>query len=750
MSTAYFTIDAALLAELGERLIGAPHIALAELAKNSYDADANTCRIIFGKDSIEVIDDGHGMSLADFKRFWLKLGTQHKREDELSPILERPFTGSKGVGRLAAQFLATKLELWTTTETPGAPTHKASVDWSNIKSGGTLRQVPVRILSVPKDKKPNYPNKRTHGTRIVLTSLRKKDWNASDLEKLGNELWSLRSPFSALRKQKSHRHDPLWFDVDLQAPHIAQAQEQFDKRLRSLTQDVWRVKITGEVKNGRQTDLATISLEFREAYPPGAPTQVYRDSVRLSKLKWKEKAPLPKTPLLENVGFTIFVYKLEGRQPSGLSVGDLREYLDEFGNVSVYDTGFRLPYYGMDNDWLEVAQDYSRRLATSRMLASKWKLESPSPYLQDLPEPRRLFGAVEINTNREARAASEHDAEPGEWLLIQSSRDRLHPNMAYAQLQALVRYSLDLYANRYRARLLKVRESERDTEPTSRKYSRIRTLLESQRASLSAGAYRELLNELADAERAAKSAEDLFDARTAILAPLASAGMTALGLTHELARETRSLERARSRLAKLGREHDLPDVSEAAVDLGASLSRLRALQNLFAPLLSEEDRAGGGRLRVKAVVAQVVDAMKPLTQGLKVEVEIPDELRFPAGPFASWNAILQNVLANSWNATLDAQEAKVRIEGYSEDGEEWLWISDTGVGLGVDLEEAKRFFDAFERKLEVNRDRQSIAIGGSGMGLAIVRILSERHGVTTTFVEPLEGYATTLELWWKG
>ncbi|MEI6128403.1 MAG: hypothetical protein WCQ99_17805, partial [Pseudomonadota bacterium] len=37
---ALFSVDSMLLRELGERLVGRPHIALAELVKNSYDADA--------------------------------------------------------------------------------------------------------------------------------------------------------------------------------------------------------------------------------------------------------------------------------------------------------------------------------------------------------------------------------------------------------------------------------------------------------------------------------------------------------------------------------------------------------------------------------------------------------------------------------------------------------------------------------------------------------------------------------------
>jgi len=92
-----FSVDAALLKELGERLVGKPHIALAELVKNSYDADATKVRISFDKDAIEVTDNGDGMSRGEFRNFWMRIGTTHK---QLSPTtrLNRTVSGSKGVG----------------------------------------------------------------------------------------------------------------------------------------------------------------------------------------------------------------------------------------------------------------------------------------------------------------------------------------------------------------------------------------------------------------------------------------------------------------------------------------------------------------------------------------------------------------------------------------------------------------------------------------------------------------------------
>src|SRR5437016_4389894 len=106
-----FVVDASLIQELGDRLIGRPAIALSELVKNSFDADASTCRIEFAADEIIATDDGHGMSEGDFKNFWMRIGTTHKVKDATSKGLHRPLTGSKGIGRLSAQFLASEMTL---------------------------------------------------------------------------------------------------------------------------------------------------------------------------------------------------------------------------------------------------------------------------------------------------------------------------------------------------------------------------------------------------------------------------------------------------------------------------------------------------------------------------------------------------------------------------------------------------------------------------------------------------------------
>ena len=78
----HFTVDSELLRELGERLVGRQYIALAELVKNSYDADASRVEIRIQDDCIEVSDNGHGMTYEDFESdgcVWVQLIKSKKK-----------------------------------------------------------------------------------------------------------------------------------------------------------------------------------------------------------------------------------------------------------------------------------------------------------------------------------------------------------------------------------------------------------------------------------------------------------------------------------------------------------------------------------------------------------------------------------------------------------------------------------------------------------------------------------------------
>ncbi len=738
---AQFVVDAALLRELGERLIGRAYIALAELIKNSYDADAINCRVEFGDDTITVTDDGHGISEEEFLAYWMRIGTTHKVQKRISRNLGRSMTGSKGLGRLSVQYLADEIEMDSTSDRTQESLY-AFVDWRSVNAGSDLQSVDVLwdTHTVP----PAYPNSHPTGTQIVLRGLR-SEWDKGAIENLGKEIWLLRSPFRSSSRIPNSRTAQDFY-VELESKDVEGANEAFDK-VRDALFGNWKARIRGSLTGGRSNNRATVSVEFRDHPKYLEKPERFQEEVTLP-ISGNSLAAIDRTT------FDILIFRPEGQQV-GLPVGEMREYLKQFGNVSVYDAGFRLPYYGSSqdktgHDWLNVGSDQGRRATTSELLPEHLKVGTR--YLLDLPAPGRIFGTVEIDTNHERSFADSSLAVPGTWLQIQPGRDRLTANAAFKQLRDLVRFSLDYYASRYRLLSDRITEKRRIREAPTQVIRRAVKTLDLHQNEMPREVYREVRKEVVAANKAVASEKKIREHRAALLAPLATAGITALALNHELARERRLLQKAVRRLNSLADEHSIAELTELADGFKEADLRLSSIQDLFTPLLTDEDRTARQRLAVKPVVQQVVRSMRPLMPGVKFDYySISSKTLFPVGAFSDWSAVLQNAFANSWNAMLGASTMSVYIEtGYGPRNREWIRISDSGVGLGMPLADSNTLFNPFERQLQVDDSRRSLMIGGQGLGLTIVRMIANRRSAKVAFVVPKVGFSTTLELSWQG
>src|ERR1700722_13772533 len=111
-----FTVDSALLSELGEKLVESSHLALVELVKNSYDADASKVIVRFQKNTktgptIEIEDNGVGMNHDEVKNYWMRIATTNKVESNISKVFGRIKTGEKGIGRFCCRRLGNNLRL---------------------------------------------------------------------------------------------------------------------------------------------------------------------------------------------------------------------------------------------------------------------------------------------------------------------------------------------------------------------------------------------------------------------------------------------------------------------------------------------------------------------------------------------------------------------------------------------------------------------------------------------------------------
>ena len=770
-----FTVDAALLRELGERLIGRAHIALAELVKNSYDADAHTCRIDVVGDRIIVSDNGHGISEEEFITYWMRIGTTHKVESRHSRRLRRSMTGSKGLGRLSVQFLADEMELESNCESDPGSMLYAYIDWRSVRSGEDLHTVDVgwEIRS----ETAAYADESPIGTRITLTGLR-TTWDAAAIEDLGKDVWMLRSPFRG-GKGQTRGKTALDFYVDIRAPEINSVKKHFDKLHDALFKN-WKARITGVLEDGRRGpngSEASVTVEFARSFPAGveeAGTFLETVSFPIARQTFKvedrqkstqelgEDANVPgesagesqvaEQSALDKARFVILVFKTEGRQLGGLSVGQMREYLRKYGGVSVYDAGFRLPYYGSQDlsghDWLNVGVDQGRRLIASELLPERLRIGGR--YLLDLPNPGRIFGAVDVDTNYEYQVVANREC-PGTWLQIQPGRDRLAPNRSFEQLRDLVRFGLDFYANRYRAVSDDVAQTQHANEPPTRALASALSILDSYKPEIPPVAYRDVRREIVSARKAVETESKAIDTKAALLAPLATAGMAALAMNHELSNDAALLQELADLLKGLSESDRSPSVRQAVATVDEYRVRFDAYRRMFSPLVEPEERKAIQRLQVGSVVSQVVRTIRPRLAGLVFETKsIPRDLLFPVGSFAEWSAVMQNVLFNAWNAMLEAERRVICFEGSKSTARrQYLRISDTGIGIKMPLAESEILFEAFERRTMISPANRSIAIGGQGLGLAIVRMIARSRGANVAFVSPSPGFSTTIQLSWR-
>lgn len=397
---------ARLISLIGEELISDESVAVVELVKNAYDADAARVEVKFEgaepqkPDSLVVADDGIGMTLETVLSSWFEPGTVTKRKNSKS-LGGRVYQGAKGVGRFAAARLAEAL--YMETKCNGADDGvTVLLEWGKFDEDSYLDEVEleyeVRPLSEIK-----------HGTTLTLIGLRKKrEWDEEDFKTLHNRLSRLISPFGEVKD----------FSIELTIPGFPEltgevnAHELIQEPIYRLDGDLSSDgKFTGTIrvhgktvrefqdhsigKHGQTVGCGGFSVEFR-AWD--------RDRLGLSPLMLKHN----------------------------LGMMEIRGILTQYSGVSIYRDGFRVqPYGAPGNDWLGL-DNRSRQSPTTRL------------------------------ANNQVVAAIRISRESNPQLMDRTTREGLVHNPAYAELRDWVTSLLTLLeAERYKAR---PREEHRNDE----------------------------------------------------------------------------------------------------------------------------------------------------------------------------------------------------------------------------------------------------------------------------------------------
>jgi signal transduction histidine kinase len=702
MPTLNFTVDSALLRELGERVVGKPYIALAELVKNSYDADATevTIELDSRKGVVAVSDNGHGMDLKEFNDFWMRIGSIHKVEQRVSRGFRRSMTGSKGIGRLAVQTLAGKLDLSTVSDKDERRRLTATVDWEKAVSTGDITQASVEYTVETSDKQ------FSHGTSILLTGLRDK-WGVASIEKLAEEIWWLSPPFRSTSADPDEKKKVFKIKfLSVQEDYI----RVFNQQLRAIM-EIWTAKLVGENRRGE----VNLALEFAGKKPIIT------------------KYVIPDCDLRDG-DFEIRIYHLVRRQPEGIRVKEARDYFLKFGGVHVYDGGFHLPYYGNpENDWLHVEYDQSHRRTLSRLLPPELQVPAGMTFL---PTLGRVFGVVNVSTSKEKN------------LRISVTRDRFEETRAFSNLSYMVRWAIDFYARTEALRSQREKRLKGKIEPI--KVERIEDVLHQYESRIPTEVYRSLCIDMKTAVNEIETEAEVVAGQVGLMGSLATAGMSSLAYQHELKQQLNLLRDYLGRVDRVKtKDKDLVNtLTELKEDLTSWIRRVESTSAIFSYLADTENLQQKERHGAKALIKSVAQHVGVFARGVPIEISRIDAgLLLPKASWAEWESILQNVFINSFNAMIDSDRRIIDVSSRSSKRFREIMIQDTG--YGVNLADSEELFEPFVRKTKLSPERKALGYGGSGLGLTIVRAIATNMGCRVSFVKPENGFKTAFLIRWS-
>lgn len=724
-----FTIESRIIRELGERLVKQPDIALLELVKNSYDADATLCDLSFSNSEIFVKDDGVGMTLDEFKSGWMRIGTSAKEGRTHTRLFNRPITGEKGIGRFAVRFLGKKLTLYSVAfdETRGVNTAlTATFDWPEFDRNLDLGkvQVPFTVRSVD----PSEPT----GTLLTIEELR-SDTGEIDFRLIRTSSLSVITPYqSLLRKEKTDR------------PSRKKGQK-----------DDPGFKLEIAAADEEEGEPANVASEILDNYVLRALLSVSANRVSITVYQKDEEEPvLVLNDEIENLTGPVFAdirfFPQRGGTFQNMSVNGLRAkaWVKKHSGVAVFDRAFRVHPYGTSgDDWLYLTADTAKNQRNPRSSIAQKHLVMDEPtrqstrenYMLALPYPEQLVGVVQVHGRRTK------DSSSASGLVVSADREGFLHNEAYSQLEDLIRGAVESIAYSDRNLQLKRKaEEQRLLLNELRKETRSAIREIESNPDISVSVKQNLVRSLTNTQRTVDAVTQVAKERESSLEVMSLLGVIAGFMTHEFGTAIDELQKAHDKLAKLSKRDR--SFAEDATSLANRIASLREFVTYSQGYIQGTAQRPTKPYSVRPRVQQVIRIFGKYAdeRGIVVSVDIDEALLSPLVPVSLYNGIALNLYSNSLKAvTGKSGHGRKEIAFRAWDEKQWqiLEVSDTGVGIPSALR--SRIFDPLFTTTSSNRDPLG---SGMGLGLSLVRRCVEAFDGRIELVDPPPGFTTCFRL----
>jgi signal transduction histidine kinase len=658
-----FRFSPDILARLGEELVPDADQGIVELAKNAYDADATRCTVQLhnihsGDGTIQVSDNGIGMSADTIRNGWLVIGRSAKQQKAATEIFRRVPAGDKGLGRLAALRLGDRVTLSTRPASEPGIEYRLHIDWKVFVSAEHVEDVVLKVESVDADGKAS-------GTDIRIEGVPAR-FGRSSVNKLARSLLLLSDPFRGTNAAEDvgyiHAAPPPGVDPGFRA----------------------------ELETQEFADLAAkvASAYFADAH--------YRLSARVdthglasfSVLDWKGQvlhqesigAVFHAPPLT----FDLWVFILDAQSFStrNSTVGEVRDWLTEVGGVHIYEDGIRVPPYGgSGNDWLEM---------------NLRRVRSP----EGRPSTNTAIGLVRLS-NVEGRLAQKTD------------RNGYVENEAFNELRRVCTEALNWSAR------IQIRERDErrqaEKENARRTASRAKDRLDSVLAKSVKSTEREKVEKAIEqlVKDSGAEAQSLRD-ELQLYRSLATAGMTSAVFVHEIGRPLSMIDQGIAALQRLIPPDKLEESEKRIERITRAKHRLNSFMSIPLTLLAKRKRRSG-RVDINDCVRGLVTLLHPITEfyRVKVEIDLAQSFTYINGSEALVDGICLNLLMNALNAFqrvgFRQPHRVIRLQTYCDGTYVVLAIEDNAGGIdGVDTD------DIWLPGVTTSQE-------GTGFGLTIVR-----------------------------
>ena len=696
---------ARLLTMLGDQLIKNEKIALVELIKNAYDADANSVEVRFEDfnddmsanehSSIIVRDDGCGMTPQDIKDSWMNPATPQKYNKKREGKRETPekgriIQGEKGIGRFTILKLGRVITITTRPENSEFES-VLKYDFTRFDDDFTSENDERREIFLDEIKidysEVNPPKliRKSRGTVIEIRGLKGR-WNQNVIKRLCKDISGLTDPVSRITESKGN-NGSFQISVFCNGEHKSVADENAEY-LKRLIEDKAVLKIQGEFNSEKNAFVFTESKNGK--------TEINLNDSRIKGLWiWRQRFLGKRNRGEEsrnyecgNFKFNFYIFDFSRGIPGKHELNQREKNILKDYRIYLYRDGVRVyPYGDPDDDWLNI--DVTRGTARAG----------------DFFGNDQIIGWIDISQkdNPDLRDKTNREGLIEKGNAVADFKFLIPTFLSYLKQYPYLRYQ----GKRRESNLADIIRGE----IVSNSLSELKTDLEKKGDKVAA-------REVGKIQKKYKREKDYLVQRAEITEDLAGVGLSVEMASHDIMLMMGRADDIAKELARLSRNSGDDEIRQRTDMLVGVLAQIadsmKDVQSLF-----KSAKRRKKALKIEPILDKIFQIYRSLLEKKDIQYE---KAVLPGSPLVAdtTDGVVMQVLINLfdnasyWLDTVDRVEKKILVTLNGDEGE--LIFSDNGPG--IDKEDLPYVFEPFYS----GKGQE-----GRGLGLYIARQLLQRH-----------------------